>query len=157
MEQNIATQTMVDEIATLLIPLEQKQLLLPNVAVAEIVPYSQPESVDGAPNWLLGKLLWRNVSVPMVCLELLNGESAPTQLGSGRIAIFNGLNDSSRLPFVAVLIRGVPRQMRVVSDELALLNEVIAGPVEAAVVSVAGERASIPDLDYVEAEILKHI
>ena len=43
----------------LLIPLRDRQLLLPNSAVAEVVPFSHLLMSDMDVNWVLGKLDWR--------------------------------------------------------------------------------------------------
>ena len=46
-----------DEVASLLIPMVGRPMLLPNVAVAEIVPWVEPEKQDNAPEWFLGECL----------------------------------------------------------------------------------------------------
>ena len=58
-----------EQIASLLIPMIGKPLLVPNVAVAEIVGWEQPEKAEGSPDWLLGEVEWRGVTLPVVSLE----------------------------------------------------------------------------------------
>ena len=48
-----------DEVASLLIPMVGRPMLLPNVAVEEIVPWEEPEKQDNAPEGLLGTVSWR--------------------------------------------------------------------------------------------------
>ena len=46
----------LDAIHCLLIPLHKETMLLPNAAVAEVIAYSDPESIPDAPDWLHGWL-----------------------------------------------------------------------------------------------------
>jgi chemosensory pili system protein ChpC len=64
MSAEVVTQDGISEVASLLIPLHDKQLILPNVTVAEIIPYRAPTSISDNAGWLLGQLEWRNVHIP---------------------------------------------------------------------------------------------
>ena len=44
----------VNEVRSVLIPLNTGRLLLPNVVVAEVMNYQRPEDRDDTPNWFLG-------------------------------------------------------------------------------------------------------
>jgi len=44
------------EIRGLMIPVTGTKVLLPNATVAEVITYSVPEKIAGAPPWLLGRL-----------------------------------------------------------------------------------------------------
>lgn len=143
-----------NELATLLIPVSGKQLVLPNVTVAEIIPYKEPLAEDDKPDWYLGTFAWRNITVPLVSFERLNGESVG-ESRSRRIAVLNGIVDSQRLPFCAIVTEGVPRLMRVMPDEVSVDDEASAGPCEVSRVLVSGERAAIPDVDFIQQEVLK--
>src|SRR5690554_7410418 len=80
-----------DGISSLLLPLKDKQLLLPNVSVAEIIPFSQLLTTASPAKWILGQLSWRRLSVPVVCYELINGKPAPERYTVARFAIVNGI------------------------------------------------------------------
>lgn len=143
------------ELATLLIPVNGKQLVLPNVAVAEIIPYIEPEAEDDVPNWYLGKVTWRNIQVPLLSFEAINEEPFLSHSRGRRIVVLNGLVDEKRLPFCAMVSEGVPRLTRVMADEVAVDEEAETGPAEAGRVLVSGERAVIPDVDYIQNAILE--
>lgn len=145
----------VTQLATLLIPVKGKQLLLPNVSVAEIIHYLYPQPLDDVPTWLLGTIEWRNQVLPMISFEAINDEPFVSHEGPRRIAVFNGMLDERKLPFYAVLTRGVPRLMRLQPEDISRDDAIPCGPAESMVVSVNGEQAVIPDLEYIENQILR--
>ncbi|HBZ98965.1 MAG TPA: chemotaxis protein, partial [Pseudomonas sp.] len=53
----------------LLMPLADRMLLVPNVAVAELIPYRAPQAVQGMPAWFLGQVQWRDLSLPLLSFE----------------------------------------------------------------------------------------
>ncbi|MEW8500302.1 MAG: chemotaxis protein CheW, partial [Candidatus Thiodiazotropha taylori] len=69
------SQAVVKEVRSVLIPLHERQILLPNATVAEVMGYQQPEYAgDELPEWFLGHLAWRGVMIPVVSYEGLLGE-----------------------------------------------------------------------------------
>lgn len=147
--------TVNDELATLLIPLNGKQLVLPNVTVAEIIPYVQPEVQEGdLPNWYLGNISWRGIQVPVVSFEAINEEPFQSQSRNRRIAVLNGLVDSVKLPFCGVIAESVPRLMRIQPSEIINDDDTEAGPAELGHVIVNGEQAVIPNVDFIQEQVL---
>ncbi len=143
-----------NELATLLIPMSGKQLVLPNVTVAEIIPYIEPQPDEDKPDWYLGAFNWRNIDVPLVSFEAINGGAAGSQGKDRRIAVLNGLVDNQRLPFCGIVTEGVPRLMRIMPDEVSTDEGATAGPSELSNVLVSGEKAAIPNVDFIQQEIL---
>lgn len=141
-----------EQIASLLIPMVGRPLLLPNVAVAEIVPWQEPQPLDGKPQWLLGEINWRGVNIPVLALELMNDPELDDAARGNRLAVLNGVGQSKR-DFYAISVQGIPRLVRVFPDELG--NEQDASEERAydLHVQVSGERAVIPDLAAVEREL----
>lgn len=144
----------ISELATLLIPVNGKQLVLPNVAVAEIIPFIAPEAVDDVPNWFLGHFVWRKIRVPLVSFEAINDEPFLGNIRSRRIAVLNGIVGNTEIPFCGLVTQGVPRLMRVLPDEVAVDEEAIVGPAEICRVLVSGERAAVPDVDFIQQQVL---
>lgn len=157
MNRSLAQQPTLNEIATLLIPVNDKHLVLPNVTVAEIIPWQHPEPLDEVPNWLLGHIDWRQLSVPLVSFEAINDEPFAAPAQGRRIAILNGVTGDRRLPFCGIATSGMPRLLRVLADEVADDQDTSAGPAECYRVMVSGERASIPDVGYIESKLLQWI
>lgn len=143
----------VQEIASLLIPLRDRLLLLPNVSVAEIVPVSQVSPVNDVPEWYLGNCVWREQKVPIISFEALNGEEKANVNQRTRFAVLNSTGLSDDLPFIAIVTQGIPRLARVSEEEISRREEACK-PFELMCVSWAGEDAIIPDLGRMEQAFL---
>ncbi len=140
-------------IACLLTPITGKQLLLPNVTVAEVIPATELLAApDGSPAWRIGSVVWRGASVPVVAFEGLNGQGVPRE--SENIAIVNGISAQRDLPFYGIVVQGIPRLAKVKIAELEDLEGAPVGPVEFLQVRYAGDLAVIPDLDALESRLL---
>ncbi|MFE8070195.1 chemotaxis protein CheW [Marinobacteraceae bacterium S3BR75-40.1] len=134
------------------IPVADRQLLLPNVSIAEIVDYAEPEAADG-PEWLHGYLQWRGLRLPVVSYEAANGAgSVPPPAGRrGRIAVLNTISEyHDRLPFLALVTQGIPRQAKVEASQLQVRDGAETGPADIMVVNFEGEELTIPSLEYLE-------
>ena len=156
MSAEIVTQDGVNEVASLLLPLHDKQLILPNVTVAEIIPYRAPTSISDNADWLLGQLEWRNIHIPVISYELINGGSAPPIEGA-RLAVINGTGVKRNLTFYAILIQGIPRLAHITEDDIVSVEAMHSGPYDQMAVSLSGEQAMIPDLEMIENELLRYI
>jgi len=144
---------MIDEkdVASLLIPTLSRPILLPNVTVAEIVPYQEPAPNAETPDWHLGDIVWRETSIPLLSIETLNGIESTERESGARIAIMNTVSDQAKRAFYAVVVQGIPRLIRVFAEEIAAEDEP-SEAMDAMYVQVNGERAVIPDLDAIEQQ-----
>ena len=137
-----------------IISLKDDMLLLPNVAVAEVIPYSESDSVSGKPDWFLGMLAWRARSIPLISFESICGHEKAVPVATSRIAIINAVGGHCDTQFYALLVNSIPRLIRA-TDENIKAEE---GKNEKGVlsrVSIEGTSAIIPDLDMVEKELCK--
>ncbi|HEX6592813.1 MAG TPA: chemotaxis protein CheW [Moraxellaceae bacterium] len=140
-------------IACLLLPMTGRQLLLPNVTVAEVVVDNEVVAAPaGSPEWRVGAVSWRGQMVPVIAFEGLNGQAVPRE--SRQIAILNGISAQRDLPFYGIVIQGTPRLAKVKIAQLEDLDGASTGPVEFLQVRYAGDLAVIPDLDALEAQLL---
>ncbi|MCK5875338.1 MAG: chemotaxis protein CheW [Alcanivoracaceae bacterium] len=139
-----------NDIPGLLIPMQGRPWLLPNIVVAEIIPLRQPERPGHGPEWLLGWINWRDEEIPLLSFEKLN-DSGQVSIGQdARIAVINTV--TGKLKFYAIIIQGIPRQSRVGNDDI-VEEPVQSGPAEAMYVQMGGDLAVIPDLDAIERAI----
>jgi chemosensory pili system protein ChpC len=144
----------VADIPSLLVPIAGRNLLLPTVTVAEMVPYTPPHSELDAPDWYLGAFVWRELAVPLISFEVINGESRPQVTAHSRVAVLNNTGINDELPFIALPTLGIPRLARVSQEEINQIVDAVKKPFELMHVSVAGERAVIPDIDSLEKAYL---
>ena len=138
------------EVASLMVPLDSKTLLIPTVTVAEIVPYVAPQKVADAPAWYMGDINWREQQVPLLCMEALDGGQQPSYSSACRIAVLNNTGVDDNLPFLAIATQGIPRLSRVKPDEVHQLTDTKLGRYDLMAVSHAGDALVIPDVSSLE-------
>jgi chemosensory pili system protein ChpC len=130
------------------------RLLLPNATIAEVITYSDPEPVDNAPAWLLGRIRWRGWKLPIVSFARLAGYSETEGERGSKVAVLKALSGNPRLPYFAMLTQGFPRLTTVSAD--ALLVDLEATELPEGVLSqvtLRDEPAAIPDLTRIETLI----
>ncbi|PWK84744.1 chemotaxis protein CheW [Fulvimonas soli] len=142
------------EIRCVLVPAGNLRLLLPNATVAEVITLPTPEPVEGAPEWVLGRIAWRGWRVPLVAFTKLAGAGEGDPDLALRVAVLKALGGNPKLPFVAVLTRGFPR-LTTLNAELIIPTHdgTPLPPGVKAQVLVRDDLAVIPDLEWVENEL----
>ncbi|MEK1938967.1 MAG: chemotaxis protein CheW [Pseudomonas sp.] len=145
MSQAVTTTTTstASSITGLLVPLADRTLLLPNVAVAELIPYRAPQVTAGMPAWFLGQMAWRDLSLPLLSFEAAS-DGQPQIRPGARVAVINALGGRPNVKFLALLVQGIPRSLKVGTD-LARADVPLA-PLELDAVSFGEAVAKIPDL-----------
>lgn len=157
MALQLASTKDVQDVSTLLIPVVGKTLLLPNVSVAEILEFNEPVPQSDVPTWYLGNIGWRTLQIPLISFESVNEQAFNNRASNAKIAILNGIVDNPRLPFWGIVTQGTPRQMRITAQEITRdESDVGGGPAEFMSVVVNGEAARIPDLDFIEKQLLAY-
>lgn len=144
------------QIASLMLPIRDHFLLLPNVSVAEIIGCSGISEVKNKPSWFLGYIEWRNVQIPIVSFEEANGMSCSEALDSKRVAVLNGITGHSALPFFCLVTQGIPRLTRVHTESI-VEGDATEGTLEYMRVIVNGEDALIPEIEKLEAMIIDNL
>lgn len=138
----------------LLITVQGGQLFLPNSFVAEVLPFATPLRIETAPNWVIGAMLWRNLTTPLVSLGQLIFDVAPEADINSRIIIVHALGTDSKLPHFGVLGTSPPRPLNLQrADILADTDVPEAEAKRPGVLSWARyqeQRVVIPDLDAIE-------
>ncbi|BCX71006.1 MULTISPECIES: chemotaxis protein CheW [Pseudomonas] len=131
----------------LLLPLADRNLILPNVAVAELIGY-QPAAFDlDTPPWYLGRVSWRNRQIPLLSFESACGNKIV--IGErARIVILNALGGRPELKFIAMLVQGIPRSYKL-DSQLSYVDVPLCS-LEKAAVQVADQVAKVPDLMALE-------
>ena len=151
MTQALASEQTVAQITGLLLTLSDRLLLVPNTAVAELVAYRNVQPAENSPNWLLGQIAWRDLSLPLLALEAVENDT-PVDLDSARVVIINAIGGRPKVRFFALLIKGIPRSVRI-DDSLQRLSDEPLQALELDAVSIDGEVAKIPDLAGLEQKL----
>lgn len=135
------------------IPLQQLTLLLPNACVTEVVPYVSPVSIPRSPNWILGVVTWRSLSIPLLLFERVVGMETPFELTSkSRIIVLNTHSRRDDLPYLAILSREIPHLHRISSGELGTVEESDSAlqPYIIRKVKLKDESMVIPDVEALQ-------
>jgi len=133
----------------LLVPLGAGQILIPSAVVAEVCPYSEPES-DNQPNWMLGIINWRHQRVPLLSIEEALSLPVASSVKKYSTVILYGLESTQTMPFYAFLSSEVPRTLTVTEETLSNPNANVGTGVVFKVKVDKTETALLPDLNYLE-------
>ena len=135
----------------LLLPLSDRHLLLPNVAVAELIDYQDCSAEPGAPEWYLGPISWRELTLPLLSFEAACG--GRTRVGGrARIVVLNALGGRNDVRFIALLTQGIPRSCKL--DNQLSYVDVPLSELELAAVQVGDTVAKVPDLVALEQRLV---
>ena len=106
------------DIRGVLIAVTGGNLMLPNATLAEVITYSNPEPVQGAPAWLLGRVRWRGWGLPIVSFSrMVNWSEEEPALGV-KVAVLKGVGNHAKMPYFAILTQGFPRLITITENEL---------------------------------------
>ncbi len=138
-------------LSCVLIPMGDRQLLLPNVSIAEVVDYASSDAGSDTPDWLVGYLDWRGLHLPVISYDAANGGAVSQPGGNrGRIVVLNTIGQHhQQVPFMALLTQGIPSQARLTESQIKRLDGE-AGPADLMQVEVDGDNAWIPNLEFLE-------
>jgi chemosensory pili system protein ChpC len=145
-----------DRVRSLWIPLREINLLLPNLAVAEIGSYRVPESQPGLPEWLLGMVRWRQQSIPVISLEMMCGLDSVSNPVFSRLMVVNSVRPASPMLHYAIVTAGLPGLIQFDADTAADY-EACSEDGLLCVLRVGNEFAFIPDLDYIQGRLERHL
>lgn len=143
------------EIRSVLVPIADAELLMPNASIAEVVGYADPEPLETGPSWLLGNVLWHGWQVPVVSFAALTERQTEEPTHQAKLCITKSLVHNDRLPYIALLAQGFPKLVTITQSAL---NEVESSRRHIAIAgeAIVGEhRAWVPDLDRV-AQLVAH-
>ncbi|MCQ4272090.1 MULTISPECIES: chemotaxis protein CheW [Pseudomonas] len=150
MSQAVIEQNGAASVTGLLLPLTDRTLLVPNVALAELITYRAPQTQAGMPAWLLGQIAWRDLRLPLLSFEAASGGEAKVVPGA-RVAVLNAIGGRSHVKFIALLIQGIPRSLKL--DASLRRADAPLAPLELDVVELGDDLARIPDLAGLEQKL----
>ena len=132
------------------------RVLLPNATVAEVITYSPPDPVEGAPDWLLGRIRWRGWRLPLISYSRMIGAAHEEGEFGAKVVVLKALGGNPRHSYFALLTQGFPRLVTVSRDALSVQDQDPDAPAREGVliqVRLRDEDAVIPDLAAIETSI----
>lgn len=142
------------ELRALMINITNGRVLLPNASVTEIISYSPPEPVDGAPAWLLGRMRWRGWRVPTISFSRLAGLAQTETERKAKVTVIKALGGNPKMPYIAMMAQGFPRLTNIAPDDLmATAEDDFKAPGVLHTTILRDDSAIVPDLFQIEAMI----
>lgn len=147
------------DIRGVMISVTGARVLLPNATVAEVITYSPPEPLEGAPDWMLGHIRWRGWSLPVISYARMIGSAQDEGEFGAKVVVLKALGGDPRHSYFALLTQGFPRLVTVSQDALVRQESDMAvdnEPQDDSVlmrVRLRDEDAVIPDVARIEARI----
>ncbi len=139
------------QIKCVMLTINGDRIVLPNAAIAEIVPIRNIINVANRPDWMLGYLDWRGNSVPLVAFETLGGVRMPSlATGNVKAAVVYAISGDRNFPFMSFLVQGAPQVINVAPPDVIENREEVEHPAVEQKVLVKGDTASIADLYKLE-------
>ena len=152
-----------EDIYCLIVPMLQKPMLIPNQALAEIVPYidSEPAPDDHEP-WHIGFLHWRGMLLPVISYEDIYSDKRHyhAEQRVKMVAILHTQLGLKNMPYFGVAVQGIPRLAPVARDSVEHLDESAIAELHESILARVTYRERellIPDVKHIEWLIDKHI
>lgn len=145
----------VNEVRGVLIQVAGHPLLLPNAATVEVLSYGEPERIEHAPDWLLGRIRWRGWRLPLVAFSTLAGSLADRPGVGSKVVVLKALGEDPNVSYFALVAEGFPRLVTVSRDNMIAdteYGETLPDVVRARVV-YNYDATVVPDLDAIERRI----
>ncbi|MBN2885735.1 MAG: chemotaxis protein CheW [Chromatiaceae bacterium] len=140
-----------DEIRVMLLPLPERDLLVPASAVAEIISADAVKSRDSMPDWLLGDLLWRGHRVPAITFSPLPKGHFSGRVHARVIVCFMP-GEQPHFPFLALYSLGMPRLARSTPEGLEACTA--QHPFALGALRLGEHAAWLPDFAAIEQALL---
>jgi chemosensory pili system protein ChpC len=139
----------------LLITVQGGQVILPNSLVVEVLPFATPLRIEAAPHWVVGAMLWHNLTTPLISLGRWIFGVAPDADINSRIIIVNTLGADSRLPRFGILGTAAPRPLNLqrqdIDHDLEVAEAERQRPGILNWARYQDQSVLIPDMDAIEA------
>ena len=137
----------------LILPLQDTSIILPHVAVAEIIGYRELEDIDKQVDgeWILGLTNWYGFRIPVISFERLVDKDFTEPGQKAKIAICNMLDKDQNYPAVGIVVEAIPRLLLIDSDEQLLAGDYSSDIAMSALYK--GQSVWIPDMEKLCAEI----
>lgn len=148
-------ETQSHDIRGVLIAVTGGRVLLPNATVAEVITFSPPERIEGAPDWLLGRIRWRGWRLPVISYASMIGSAHEEGELGAKVVVLKAIGNHPHQSYFAILAQGFPRLVTVSRDTLRADPNYTPEPTSGVLmkVYVRGDVALIPDLPVIEARI----
>jgi hypothetical protein len=145
----------------LLLPLENKTLIVPYSAIAEIIAYDKVEINKRTSESKREELTWRGLKIPVISLFPFAKTKKPPLASAVKnqanlyIAVFNRIDPLAAVDFVAVILHAVPIMQRYKRQDFKFVNQPLE-PYLLMEVQVRQQTAFIPNIQWLTEQANSH-
>ncbi len=151
------TDTSLVQVNSLLLPVTDTVLLVPQVAVAEVLNWGEQGADDlrldkaATSAHCYGWISWRDQDIPLLSFDSIYSGQRPALDKDLKVVICNAVFKASATGFYALLVSSFPRALRLsLEAEMEFESAPSDKPGVQMLVSVDGEAVIIPDFEYLE-------
>lgn len=147
----------LDWVNAVLIALEEDSILLPNLAVAEVLPKDALQKAGDGTAALAGHVQWNGRQIPVVNFETLNGAPPKREISKRtRVTLLHSIGGHS-LETIGVMTQGYPHLVTLNREAVqpADLRETDRRDLVIARVRISSQEVLVPDFETLEYELLR--
>lgn len=142
-----------ESLSSVMMTLQDRNLLLPANVIIETTSMSGLIVESRVQRWILGHKYWRNLRIPVITFEILAGGGLKKHSENARIIVLSRQTDQEHIPYWGMLVQEIPRSVQISDQNIAISEENISAA-EHIAVEFQGRYARIPDLNYIEEQLL---
>jgi chemosensory pili system protein ChpC len=150
------SQVQGQKVHSLIVPLRQQNLILPQAVLAEVISMPELRKLEGTDDWFIGVFDWRGRQVPLISVEQLCNIGNPAHINrSRRIAVLYGIEGIAGVEHYAIEIQAIPHPVLLGEADLLTLDGAVTadGAVLAQHVQAVGIKGFLPDLSALEERL----
>jgi len=146
-----------DFIPCMLIPLHQHYMLLPNTAIAEVIPMPNIIPAEDKPGYCVGQYQWDIHQLMILDLENLVEADDSHSDEANKLCIIYSINQENKLHAYALPCHGAPQLIHLNESALKLVDdEEVTSEFLHCRTHIGNKIAYIPNLDRLEQLVLQH-
>jgi len=145
------------QVNSLLLPVTGAELLVPQLAVAEVLNASDLDGQDlqsaqtGLSRHCYGWVRWRDQGIPLLSFGSIYGGQRPPLDENFKVVICNAVFKAAATGFYALVVTGFPRATRLSMDAEMLVEGALSEREGVQMqVTIDGEEVLIPDFEMLE-------
>lgn len=143
-----------ERVQALIMPLRQQNLILPQVALVEVLPTPDVRPMSVAAPWVLGSIDWRHHDIPLVSLERYCGWPLVDSAATRRVAVLQGISGYQGLEHFAIETQGIPHPIRLgKADIIAIDGELSDSDAVQMHVQAAGVKGVMLSMEQLEQRL----
>ena len=152
-----ATTSQENSVSALLLRLQQRELLIPKVMVADVLTWNSELFVASSStesSWRLGEYYWKEQKIPLICVEkIMQTPSAHEELIKRKVIVLKSCQSEYADRHYAIHCRGFPKPLILSEKSLDFLDAETNQEWIAHSISIGSRVLDIPDFAALEGAV----